>query len=115
MGVQIGNQQIASGFVDVFEPKVFFGPKLVLIMSWPTLIEVLSQSAETTIQPMLDFRKSLINGTLNKAFKRLHYPLEVMLTCVRWYIAYPLSLRHAEEVIAKSAVFSLTTPPCIAG
>ena len=38
---------------------------------------------------MLDFRKSLINGTLNKVLKRLHYPLEVMLTCVRWYVAYP--------------------------
>jgi transposase-like protein len=28
--------------------------------------------------------------------KRLHYPLDVMLTCVRWYVAYPLSLRHLE-------------------
>src|SRR5450759_4550779 len=34
---------------------------------------------------MLDFRKSLINATLRKVLKRLHYPLEVMLTCVRWY------------------------------
>ncbi len=42
---------------------------------------------------MLDFRKSLINATLRNALKRLHYPLEVMLTCVRWYVAYPLSLR----------------------
>ena len=25
--------------------------------------------------------------------KWLHYPLEVMLVCVRWYAAYPLSLR----------------------
>ena len=41
---------------------------------------------------MLDFRKSLINSTLNKIPQRLHYPLEVMLTCVRWYVAYPLSL-----------------------
>ncbi|NQW85604.1 MAG: IS6 family transposase, partial [Alcaligenaceae bacterium] len=32
---------------------------------------------------MLDFRKSLINSTLNKVLHRLHYPLEVMLTCVR--------------------------------
>ena len=43
---------------------------------------------------MLDFRKSLINGTLHKVLQRLHYPLEVMLTCVRWYVAYALSLRH---------------------
>jgi hypothetical protein len=48
---------------------------------------------------MLDFRQSLINGTLRKVLKRLHYPLEVMLTCVRWYVAYPLSLRHVEEMM----------------
>ena len=47
---------------------------------------------------MLDFRQSLINSTLNKVLQRLHYPLDVMLTCVRWYIAYPLSLRHVEEM-----------------
>ncbi len=28
-----------------------------------------------------------------------------MLTCVRWYVTYPLSLRHIEEMIAKNAVF----------
>ena len=54
-------------------------------------------------------------GELRKVLKRLHYPLEVMLVCVRWYVAYPLSLRHIEEMIAKSAVFSLTTPRYIAG
>jgi len=54
---------------------------------------------------MLDFRKSLINGTLNKVLKRLHYPLEVMLTCVRWHVAYPLSLRHIEEMMQERGVF----------
>ena len=54
---------------------------------------------------MLDFRRSLINSTLNKVLKRLHYPLEVMLTCVRWYVAYPLSLRHIEEMMQEHGVF----------
>ena len=54
---------------------------------------------------MLDLRKSLINGTLIKVLKRLHYPLEVMLTCVRWYVAYPLSLRHIEEMMQERGVF----------
>jgi len=54
---------------------------------------------------MLDFRKSLINGTVNKVLKRLHYPLEVMVTCVRWYVAYPLSLRHVEELVHERGVF----------
>ena len=34
---------------------------------------------------MLDFRQSVVNITLGKVQKRLHIPLEVMLTCVRWY------------------------------
>ena len=54
---------------------------------------------------MLDFRKSSINSALRKVLKRLHYPLEVMLTCVRWYVAYPLSLRHVEEMTQERGVF----------
>ena len=41
---------------------------------------------------------------LGKVLKRLHYPLEVMLVCVRWYAAYPLSLRHLEEMMAERGV-----------
>ncbi|MGC3030190.1 hypothetical protein ACPUER_34560 [Burkholderia sp. DN3021] len=37
-------------------------------------------------------------------FQRLHYPLEVILQCVRWYVAYPLSLRHLEEMMAERGV-----------
>ena len=37
-------------------------------------------------------------------FKRLHYPVEVILVCVRWYVAYPPSLRHLEEMIAERGV-----------
>ena len=32
-------------------------------------------------------------------------PLEVMLVCVRWYAAYPLSLRHIEEMMTERGVF----------
>jgi transposase-like protein len=42
---------------------------------------------------------------LRRVIKRMHYPLEVMLTCVRWYVAYPLSLRHIEEMMAERGVF----------
>jgi len=42
---------------------------------------------------------------LRKVIKRMHYPLEVMLVCVRWYAAYPLSLRHIEEMMAERSVF----------
>jgi putative transposase len=36
--------------------------------------------------------------------KRLHYPLDVILTCVRWYVAYPLSLRHLEEMMSEREI-----------
>ena len=42
---------------------------------------------------------------LRKVIKRLHYPLEVMLVCVRWYAAYPLSFRHIEEMMIERGVF----------
>jgi transposase-like protein len=35
---------------------------------------------------------------------RLHYPRDVILTCVRWYVAYPLSLRNLEEMMAERGV-----------
>jgi transposase-like protein len=39
-----------------------------------------------------------------RVLKRLHYPLDVILTCVRWYVAYPLSLRHLEEMMAERGI-----------
>ena len=35
----------------------------------------------------------------------MHYPLEAMLICVRWYAAYPRSPRHIEEMMAERGVF----------
>ena len=43
-------------------------------------------------------------STLRKVLKRLHYPLGIMLICVRWYLAYPLSLRNLEEMMAERGV-----------
>jgi transposase-like protein len=48
--------------------------------------------------------KQILNPALAKVFKRLHYPLDVMLLCVRWYVAYPLSLRHVEEMMLERGV-----------
>ena len=36
-----------------------------------------------------------------RVLKRLHYPLEVILLCVRWCVAYSLSLRDLEEMMAE--------------
>src|SRR3984893_9497489 len=45
-------------------------------------------------------RKTLAPG-IARVLKRLHYPLDVMLLCVRWYVAYSLSLRNLEEMMAE--------------
>jgi putative transposase len=51
-----------------------------------------------------DGRMMMIEA-LRKVIRRMHYPIEVMLTCVRWYAAYPLSLRHIEELMQERGVF----------
>ncbi|WP_213958934.1 MULTISPECIES: IS6 family transposase [unclassified Variovorax] len=53
---------------------------------------------------MVPLHIQLANSTLRRVIKRLHFPLEVMLVCVRWYAAYPLSLRHIEEMMAERGV-----------
>jgi len=54
---------------------------------------------------VLGYRLESMIAALSKVIKRMHYPLGVMLTCVRWYVAYPLSLRHLEEMMAERGVF----------
>ncbi len=38
------------------------------------------------------------------SFKGAHFPQEIILMGVRWYVAYPLSYRHVEELIAERGV-----------
>jgi putative transposase len=46
-----------------------------------------------------------MNEALRRILLRLLYPIEVMLVCVRWYAAYPLSFRNIEEMMAERGVF----------
>ncbi|WP_321931249.1 IS6 family transposase [Paraburkholderia guartelaensis] len=48
-------------------------------------------------------RKTLPDG-LGKVLKRFHYPLDVILLCVRWYVAYALSLRNLEEMMLERGI-----------
>ncbi len=41
---------------------------------------------------------------IRKAFKRLHYPIDIIAQCVRWYLAYSLSLRNLEEIMAERGI-----------
>jgi len=38
------------------------------------------------------------------SFKGAHFPQEIMLMGVRWYVAYPLSYRHVEELLEERGV-----------
>ncbi|MDM0066856.1 IS6 family transposase [Variovorax sp. J31P207] len=53
---------------------------------------------------MVPLHVQLENSTLRGVIRRLHFPLEIMVVCVRWYAAYPLSLRQLEEMMAERGV-----------
>ena len=44
-------------------------------------------------------------GNARSVIKRLRFPLDIMLLCVRWYVAYPLSLRNLEEMMQERGLF----------
>jgi transposase-like protein len=48
--------------------------------------------------------KEGLNVAPRRVLKRLHYPLDVMLLCLRWYVAYPLSLRNLEEMMSERGI-----------
>ena len=39
------------------------------------------------------------------SFKGAHFPQDIILPCVRWYVAYPLSTRHIEELMLERGVY----------
>ncbi|CAM3456967.1 transposase [Xenorhabdus nematophila F1] len=43
-------------------------------------------------------------SVIRKVFKRLHYPVDIIAQCVRGYLAYALSLRHLEEMMAERGI-----------
>src|SRR5215510_8643780 len=43
-------------------------------------------------------------ATMAISFKGAHFPQEIILTGVRWYVAYPLSTRHVEELLRERGV-----------
>ena len=38
------------------------------------------------------------------AAKGMRFPIDVILVCIRWYAAYPLSYRHLEEMMEERGV-----------
>jgi transposase-like protein len=48
------------------------------------------QSTKRTARSMM----LAMNAAVARVLKCLHYPLDVILMCMRWYVACPSSLRH---------------------
>lgn len=41
---------------------------------------------------------------IRNAFRRLHYPVDIIAQCVPWYLAYALSLRNLEEMMIERGI-----------
>ena len=52
----------------------------------------------------MKFDRTKMIEALRLVIQRTHYSLEVMLVCVRWYAAYPLSFRNIEAMMAERGV-----------
>lgn len=52
----------------------------------------------------------MLNGFQNEQRRKMldskgmRFPLDVILMCIRWYVAYPLSYRHVEEMMGERGV-----------
>ena len=57
--------------------------------------------AALTMIAMKNVPRKALPGGLARVLKRLHYPVDLILLCVRWYVAYSLSLRDLEEMVAE--------------
>jgi hypothetical protein len=49
--------------------------------------------------------------TPTNPFKGRHFPGEVIVQCVRWYLQYPLAYQHVSELLAERGVE--VDPSCI--
>src|SRR5664279_4192480 len=46
-----------------------------------------------------------VMNSVRSVIQRKRFPLDIMLVCVRWYVAYPLSLRNLEEMMQERGLF----------
>ncbi len=50
------------------------------------------------------YSRATLPAGISKVLKRPRYPLDVILLCVRWYVAYSLRLRDLEEMMAERGI-----------
>ncbi|KKF36205.1 transposase [Erwinia tracheiphila] len=47
---------------------------------------------------------------IRRAFKCLHYPVDIIAQCVRWSLTYSLSLRNLEEMMVERGIMVHPSP-----
>jgi putative transposase len=47
------------------------------------------------------------------SFKGVHFEKDILLTCVRWYVAYPLSYRQLEGMMQERGLSGLFDHPSV--
>jgi hypothetical protein len=46
-----------------------------------------------------------VMNSVRSVIQRKRFPLDIMLVCVRWYVAYPLSVRNLEQMMQERGLF----------
>jgi len=67
-------------------------------------VAIRNRLANLSYDVVLFISDTLVMVSIKSVIKRFRFPLEIMLVCVRWYVAYPLSLRHLEEMMQERDV-----------
>jgi hypothetical protein len=58
----------------------------------------LYRSPPSRLLPLNNNQAAMLNT------KGMHFPIEVILVCIRWYLAHPLSYRHLGETMQERGV-----------
>jgi putative transposase len=92
--------QARIAFITVSEPNTLIG--FVALRRW--VRNCIRSPVANKMPKTKDAPRKTLPAGIGKVLKRLHYPLDVIVLCVRWYVAYSLNLRNLEEMMAERGV-----------
>jgi putative transposase len=68
------------------------------------LVEADERDPSQTLCFRVSATETLVTVVEDAVFKGRHFDKSVILLCVRWYLAYNLSLRNLEEMMAERGI-----------
>jgi hypothetical protein len=60
--------------------------------------------SHTSLGMISPINHGALGGGEDDSFKGVHFEKDILLTCVRWYVAYPLSYRQLEGMMQERGV-----------